>query len=103
MSTLIIEDYNRKDVFEIIDEFPHGYVVWNIGRRNFPFKGYIPLAKPTNVPYNIDLHSLKAIKTGDDLADYILKEAGRREINKDEFQRIISSLTRCLWATTIQK
>lgn len=94
MGTLITEDYNRKDVFEIVDEFPRGYVIWNIGRRNFPFKGYIPLAKPTNVPYNIDLHSLKAIKIDDDLADSILKEAGRREINKDEFQRIISSLTR---------
>ena len=95
MNTLVTEDYNRKDIFLIVDEFPCGYVVWNIGRGNFPFKGYIPLAKPTNTPYNIDLHSLKAIKVvDDDLADSILKDAGRRKIDKDEFQRIISNSIR---------
>lgn len=47
MNTLVTNNYNRKDVFEIVEKFPNGYVIWNIGRRNFPFKGYIPLAKPT--------------------------------------------------------
>lgn len=94
MSTLVKEDYNRKDVFEIVDEFPCGYIIWNIGRFNFPFKGYIPLAKPTNIPFHIDLHSLKAIKVDDDLADSILKEAEHREIGKEEFKHIILSSTR---------
>lgn len=92
MNTLVTNNYNRKDVFEIVEKFPNGYVIWNIGRRNFPFKGYIPLAKPTNVPYNIDLHSLKTIKVDDDVADSILKKADYKKIDKEEFQRIMLSL-----------
>ena len=92
MNTLVTNNYNRKDVFEIVEKFPNGYVVWNIGRRNFPFKGYIPLAKPTIVPYNIDLHSLKTIKVDDDVADSILKKADYKKIDKEEFQRIMLSL-----------
>ena len=80
----------RYDIYDIVDEFPTGYIVWNIGRHNFPYPGYIPLAKPTDVPFHIDLHSLKAIRTDEALADYILKEAGRHRIDKDGFHDILS-------------
>lgn len=35
--------YGTIHTFEIVSEFPHGYIIWNIGRRNFPHEGYIPL------------------------------------------------------------
>ena len=42
----ILRRQQRTDKFKIVDTFPHGYIVWPIGRENFPFPGYIPLAKP---------------------------------------------------------
>lgn len=32
--------------FKIVENFPAGAIVWNIGRHNFPFEGYIPVAYP---------------------------------------------------------
>lgn len=63
--------YGRLDEFEVVGVFPDGYVVWNIGRRNFPFEGYIPLTrliwnKELEGNFNIDLSSLKAIKVKDE-------------------------------------
>ena len=26
MNILVTENYNRKDIFEIVDEYPHGYI-----------------------------------------------------------------------------
>ena len=73
-TALITEDYYHKDEFEIVEEFPQGYVVWNIGRENFPFPGYLPLAKP--LPnYHIERSSLKTVKVDEALADVILKHA----------------------------
>lgn len=91
---LSTENYCRKDNFEIVNEFPDEYIVWNIGRHNFPFKGYIPLAKPINIPHSVDLQSLKAIKVNNDMADFILKKASRRRIDKDAFECILSSFIR---------
>ena len=42
----ILRRQQRTDKFKIVDTFPLGYIVWPIGRENFPFPGYIPLAKP---------------------------------------------------------
>lgn len=33
MNILVTENYNRKDIFEIVDEYPHGYIVWPIGTK----------------------------------------------------------------------
>lgn len=63
---MIIEDKNywgRVDRFEVVDEWPNGYVVWNIGRNNFPHVGYLPLCR-TKADYMVDLSSLKALKVG---------------------------------------
>lgn len=102
MQSIMIKDgkiisksfFGRTDVFEIVNEFPGGYVVWNIGRHNFPYEGYIPLAKPTEVPYNIDLRTLKALKLEDNLSNSIISAAHRQEINSLNFEEIVSSLSR---------
>lgn len=64
----------RVDVFEIVDEFPLGYEVWPIGRRNFPFPGYLPLGRFENY-HMVEGSQLKAIKTDEALADEILNHS----------------------------
>lgn len=65
----------RTDVFRVFETFPKGYVVWNIGRRNFPYKGYVPIAKPGTLPYHIDLGHLGALKMESEKAALRLIEA----------------------------
>ena len=67
--------HRRTDVFEIVDHFPEVYIVWPIGRRNFPYEGYIPLGKPIGETFCIDLGSLKALKVHEGLADFLLYQA----------------------------
>lgn len=87
--------FRRTDVFEIVNEFPNGYIVWCIGRDNFPYEGYIPLAKSTSVPYHIDLMQLKALKLEDDrLANDVISLAHRQEVNCLNFDEIITCLKR---------
>ena len=64
--------FGRVDVFEIVEEFPCGYAVWNIGRENFPFPGYLPLGRFEDYRM-VEGCVLKAIKTDEALADEILK------------------------------
>ena len=95
METAIIKDgkiihhsplTRRTDTFGIVDAFPPGYIVWNIGRHNFPFPGYVPLAKPSDKPHYIRLDSLRAIKVRDEqTALRILKAAAEREVDMDRF------------------
>lgn len=85
--------FSRVDEFDIVDKFPDGYIVWCIGRDNFPYKGYIPLAKPTDIPYNIDLKTLNALKMDERLADDILSLAHRQEVNSLNFEDIILSMS----------
>jgi hypothetical protein len=71
--------------FEIVDNFPADYQVWNIGRQNFPHPGYIPLCKADS-HYNVDLDSLKALKVKDEkTALDILKRAGRGTITAKNY------------------
>lgn len=83
------------DTFEVVNEFPMGYEIWNIGRHNFPFECYVPLARPlAENRYYIDRTSLKAIKVNDEkTALAILKAAGRRTINEKKFYKIIAQIT----------
>jgi hypothetical protein len=66
------EEMGRVDVFEIVDEWPAGYYVWNIGREHFPFAGWLPLAKDghnaESFQRNIDRDHLKAIKVQSEAA-----------------------------------
>ncbi len=42
---LIFRDsWHELGMFEVVDDFPGGYVVWNIGRHNFPHESYVPIA-----------------------------------------------------------
>ena len=61
--TLTLRNRNYK-VVSSISEVPLGYVVWNIGRHNFPLRGYIPMCRPNNAhegDYSIDTTSLYAV------------------------------------------
>lgn len=48
------------NTFEIVDEFPLGYRIWNIG-KNMP-DGYLPLCRPIPGTYNVEPDTLKALK-----------------------------------------
>lgn len=87
-NALVIERYDRTDIFEVCKEFPTGYIIWNIGRANFPFEGYLPLAEPLQYPPNhICLKSLKAIKIDEDLALYLLRTASKGTYGSVDEQR----------------
>ena len=75
-------------VFEIVKEIPEKYVVWNIGRHNFDFEGYIPLCL-SDKNFNVDVSTLKAFKMeSEEKALYVLKKAGRRTIKAKEIKLI---------------
>ena len=76
--------WGRVDEFEIVDTFPPGYVVWNIGRQNFPHEGYIPLVKPDpKHEFWIIPKDMKALKCkNEDEALYIMKRASRGDYPK---------------------
>lgn len=92
MKTLTRTHFGRTDVFRILDEFPAGYKVWNIGRQNFPFEGYIPIAKPSKEnKYYIDRATLAAVKVEDEIiALRVLCFAGQHPCGKEDFERLIT-------------
>lgn len=82
--------FGRTDVFQILDEFPADYVVWNIGRQNFPFECYIPIAKPIG-EYHIDTNTYSAVKVKDEVtALRVICYAGQHPCGKKEFERLIN-------------
>ena len=87
---IIDEKYGRRDVFEVVEEYPAGYIVWPIGRHNFQHPGYLPLAKTVGDGFHIDINSLKTIKVDEDIADTILEEAIRRGVDEKKFKRMIA-------------
>lgn len=92
METKIVDiNYGRTDEFEVVTEWPWGYVLWNIGRENFQHPGYIPLAKPTTESqYYIRLDRLKALYLGDEeLCLRIIKEGHKHWVDKDRFNEIM--------------
>lgn len=69
---------NENNAFEVVDTFPVGYKVWNIGAHNMP-AGYLPLCKPKWSQslggfYKVEADSLKAMRT--DYAAEILNAVG---------------------------
>ena len=61
--TLILRNRNYKVVSSIL-EVPLSYVVWNIGRHNFPLRGYIPMCRMNKAhedDFSIDTTSLYAV------------------------------------------
>ena len=76
--------YGTEYKFEIVNTVPVGYQIWNIGRSNFPFEKMIPLCECSK-DYRINPETLLAdeCKT-EEIALKLLKEAGRRTVNKTE-------------------
>lgn len=77
--------WGRTDKFEIVNEFPDGYQVWNIGRHNFKHAKYLPLCAKSD-DFKVDLSTLKAIKMPTEKqAARILKAAGCGTIDKNNY------------------
>lgn len=88
----------RTDVFERVEEVPHGYSVWNIGRQNFPHEKCVPLCRPGYNEYewqrNIDVDSLKYIEVEtEELALKLLSEASWHGCDRERFYEIINGQT----------
>jgi len=66
MNTLSVTRMGETNVFEIVEEIPVGYSIWNIGPQNMA-ENYLPLCRldyfhqPFEGARKIDPHSLKAI------------------------------------------
>lgn len=76
--------------FEVVNHIPHGYVVWNIGRENFPFKKMIPLCQTHN--YNIYPDTLKAYEcSSEEIALKIMREAVRKTVNALRIKQILEN------------
>lgn len=75
MRTIEHTVFGKTDVYEVVDEVPLGYVIWNIGPNNAP-QGYIPFCRPAHRQRfeggrEIDPDTLKAVKA-DGAADIML-------------------------------
>lgn len=80
-----------KDTYEVVNEIPVGYTIWNVG-RNGP-EGYLPLCRPAREqPFegarSIDTDALKAIKA--EGVEWIMEAFGRGEETLDEFEQYVS-------------
>ena len=79
-------------VFEIVEEFPQGYILWLVS-KNYPDAGYIALAKPSNVPYNIIQDELKCMFVGEEMWDKLHSYCHKgNEINATNFKSVYNSL-----------
>lgn len=88
MKTIIDEtNWGRIDRYEVVDEWPAGCIVWNIGRENFRHEGYLPLAYVTG--YQVDMSRLKAYHVGDEaLCLKVLAAAGSSKVDYERFKQI---------------
>lgn len=78
-------------VFEKTNEFPDGYEIWAIGRRNFEHKGYVPLCE-VDENCNVKRDTLKALKVKDEaLALTLLYEAVKRGVDKKKYNKMINA------------
>jgi hypothetical protein len=94
MEKIIDKGYWRIDEYEIVTEWPWGgYVVWAIGRGNFPHPGYLPLAQPAQDEYHIRIDTLKALYVGDEaLCLAALDEAVEHGCDESGFKKLQKNL-----------
>lgn len=79
---------DRIDNFEVLTEFIKGLQVWNISRKCFNFKGYIPLVNADD-NYNV-VGTKYALKVdSEELALYLLGEASFGIIDRDKFNELV--------------
>ena len=80
---------NGKHIFEVVKEIPRDYVVWNIGRHNFPFECYIPLCQEDE-NYYVNTNTLKAIKVeSEEKALEIMNLAIRKNLNWNDLRVLV--------------
>lgn len=95
MDKIIDKKYFRTDEFEIVNEWPTGYFIWNIGRENFMHPEYIPLARHGSLPHHVDLNTLKAFKCeNEEIALKCMKAAMHTNggyFYYEDYQRIINN------------
>lgn len=82
---------NKDDVFELVEEFPLGYHIWNIGKNMRD--GYLPLCRlrffqPFPGAQEIEPDTLKAIKS--DGAQVILAAIGYGPETPKEMEQYIA-------------
>lgn len=77
--------------YEIVNEFPYCYEVWNIGRENFPFPKFIPLAMGgyNGNPFHIYPDKLKALEVeSEEFALFLLSKVHQKIVYKDIFDQL---------------
>ena len=88
MKKNIIKDERHE--FEIVESFPDGAFVWNIGRQNFKHECYLPIAfldMSFSDLCHVDVERLKAIKVeSEEIAIYIAEVAHRETADKKELE-----------------
>lgn len=89
-TTVTVMDLNSCNTFQLVNEIPRGYMVWNIGANMAP--GYLPLCRLcANQPFdgarNIEPDTLKAIKV--EGAEYILDAIGNGEESRKAMEAYI--------------
>ena len=89
MKTIIDETYwGRIDRYEVVDAWPAGCLVWNIGRGNFRHEGYLPLVYVA-ADYQVDMSRLKAYHVGnEELCLKVLAAAGYGDVDYERFKQI---------------
>lgn len=86
----IIENTVHGDmrVWRVTNKPTNGYILWNIGRENFPFQGYIPTAKPLP-EYRIDITSIEALYVGDEgFALWLINKSIKRTVNLSDLDKL---------------
>ena len=79
-------------VFEIVDKFPDGYLLWLVS-KGYPDKGYIALAKPSHIPYNIIQEDLKCMFVGEEMWGKLHKYAHKgNEVSSLNFNEVMMYL-----------
>ena len=93
MKTLRIDNgFSETRTFEIVEQLPNDnhYVVWNIGRENFPFKRFIPLCT-CDKNYHVYIESLKAFECpSEEKALEIIEKAKRGTVDMKKAKEIIN-------------
>ena len=89
MKKFVDNHHGQEYEFEIVENWPAGdYQVWNVGRKNFQHRGFLPLVQ-TDGYFHVVLNTMKALRIGDEkLCLKIMKYAGYHTINEAKFNRL---------------
>ena len=86
------KDYHNTRVFEVVEEFPQGYIMWLVP-YDYPDTGYIALAKPSNIDYNVVTDNLKCLYVGEELQKKLHKYGHNgNDIDATNFNDIVKQL-----------